>query len=130
MYSPCLLAACKPPHREITEEAFPMLLCRNTCRANCTVYIAAMMIGRDKAPLHLNELLPILNIGYSCALNSAAHTDTHTDLHYCQSKTFPDQKCPTGENTDKQQSCVCSQTTTSPRNKTGIYWNTYRQNLC
>lgn len=55
-------AAREPPHREITEEAFPMLLCRNTCRANCTVYIAARMIGHDKTPLHLNELLPILNI--------------------------------------------------------------------
>lgn len=61
-YSPTFLATCEPPHREITEEAFPMLLCRNTCRVNCMVYIAATMRGHDKTPLQLNERLPIPNI--------------------------------------------------------------------
>lgn len=79
MYSPCLHAACEPPHREITEEAFPMLLCRNTCRANCTVYIAATMIGRDKTPLHLNELLPILNIAIFGT--PVPLTQLHTQIH-------------------------------------------------
>lgn len=67
--------------------------------------------------VHLHVRLPIPSIAI-CSTPvplSQLHTQIHTQWPPLLPKqNFPRSKCPTEENTDKQQSCVHSQTTTSP----------------